>query len=84
MVILTGSTANTYKPLRFQSRITIVLFREWTNEGGYSMPECNNCGSFVTPTFVRVFGDNDNDIFGCPDCTQIVSLQAGEAANPES
>jgi hypothetical protein len=31
------------------------------------MPNCDNCGSFVTADFVRVFGDADG-IDGCPFC----------------
>jgi hypothetical protein len=29
---------------------------------------CYNCGAFVTQDFARVFGNNDNEVFGCLDC----------------
>lgn len=31
------------------------------------MPECQNCGAFVTTDFVRVFGVNGK-IVDCPSC----------------
>jgi hypothetical protein len=33
------------------------------------MNQCSNCGTFVTPDFVRVFGDNANQVERCPACT---------------
>jgi hypothetical protein len=44
------------------------------------MPKCNNCGSFVTPDFARVFGDNRNDVSGCVACMSFRELQNGEGA----
>jgi hypothetical protein len=44
------------------------------------MPECNNCGGFVTPDFARVFGDNRNDVNGCVSCMSFRELQNGEGA----
>ncbi len=33
------------------------------------MPECQNCGSFVTPAYARVFTPNDVDEPRvCPNC----------------
>ena len=32
------------------------------------MAECNNCGHFVSSDFVRVFGDEDGALDGCPHC----------------
>lgn len=31
------------------------------------MPECQNCGNFVTQDFVRVFGV-DGKVEGCTEC----------------
>lgn len=30
---------------------------------------CTNCGGFVTPRFARVFGDNQNRVERCLNCT---------------
>lgn len=32
------------------------------------MASCDNCGTFVTPDYARVFGDNDDVVHGCPEC----------------
>jgi len=44
------------------------------------MIQCRACGSSVTPEFVRVFGSNDGELFGCPACTEYVELFEGRAA----
>ncbi|QLG64300.1 DUF7563 family protein [Halorarum salinum] len=44
------------------------------------MPTCTNCGSFVTPSFVRVFGGNDGQIRGCDNCKTQTELNSGIAA----
>jgi hypothetical protein len=44
------------------------------------MPECANCGSFVTPSFVRVFGGNDGEVRGCDNCMTQTELNSGIAA----
>ena len=33
------------------------------------MPSCNNCDSFKTKQYVRVFGDDDNELHRCHDCS---------------
>lgn len=43
------------------------------------MPECNNCGAFVTPDFARVFGDNDGEVFGCLECQTATDVKDGAA-----
>jgi hypothetical protein len=45
------------------------------------MTECQNCGAYVSPTFARVFGTNENDVFACPDCTTFADLYRGGAAD---
>lgn len=44
------------------------------------MPKCINCGSFVTPSFVRVFGGNDGEVRGCDSCMTQTELNSGIAA----
>lgn len=41
------------------------------------MAECDNCGTFVTSDFARVFGDNDGNVYGCLDCMLISDIPAG-------
>lgn len=40
---------------------------------------CRNCGSFVTPDFARVFGNNDDEVFGCLECMTATDVKSGEA-----
>ena len=44
---------------------------------------CLTCGSYVTDGFVRVFGDNQNDLYACLDCTTMGALRAGEGVGPD-
>lgn len=44
------------------------------------MATCSNCGAFVTADYVRVFGDNDGTVHGCPDCTALRYLTEGVGA----
>lgn len=46
------------------------------------MHECKQCGSFVTADFVRVFGNNSDQVFGCPDCMTYADLIEGEGSKP--
>lgn len=48
------------------------------------MPDCNGCGAFVTPLFVRVFGNNDNDVYGCHDCLSTTELTEGQTSGQYS
>lgn len=44
------------------------------------MATCENCKSFVTSNFVRVFGDNEGCVHGCPECMDLSRLNKGQAA----
>lgn len=33
------------------------------------MPECNECGQFLSTQYVKVFGDNNDEVSACPHCT---------------
>lgn len=46
------------------------------------MPHCPNCDEMVTPTFVRVFGDNDDRINGCVHCLTSAELTDGDDETP--
>ncbi|MDS0298024.1 hypothetical protein NDI76_04655 [Halogeometricum sp. S1BR25-6] len=49
-----------------------------------SMYTCNNCEEFVTRDFVRVFGDSDDEVFGCPACMNMREVMNGAAASGRS
>ncbi|WP_227353791.1 DUF7563 family protein [Haladaptatus salinisoli] len=41
---------------------------------------CRNCGAFVTQEFARVFGNNDDEVFGCLDCMSATKVKNGGAS----
>ncbi len=45
--------------------------------------QCRNCGTFVTPQFTRVFGNNRNEVFGCFECMTATEVKRGRANHPE-
>ncbi|WP_438267481.1 DUF7563 family protein [Haladaptatus halobius] len=44
---------------------------------------CQNCGSFITRDFARVFGDNQNTVHGCLNCMSKTDVKAGHASDPQ-
>ncbi len=45
------------------------LSMHWSSERiRVRMPECQNCGAFVTTDLIRVFGI-DGEIHSCPECS---------------
>jgi len=44
---------------------------------------CQNCGHYVTDTFRRVFGDNEDDLYGCLNCSTMRELRSGAGVRPE-
>jgi hypothetical protein len=47
------------------------------------MDTCANCGAPVTKRFARVYGDNDDTVYGCRSCMQQNEIDRGWAAHPE-
>jgi len=47
------------------------------NDEWIGRTRCVNCGSFVTPQFARVFGDNQNRVTRCINCTTSRELCRG-------
>ena len=47
--------------------------------GGSTLADtrCRNCGSHVSRQFVRVFGTDDNELYGCLDCSTARNLRQG-------
>lgn len=44
------------------------------------MPECLGCNSHVTEDFQLVFGNNENDVYGCPECMDAREIYEGGPA----
>lgn len=38
---------------------------------------CRNCGSYVTSAFARVFGDNQDHVYACLECSTMRALRTG-------
>ena len=38
---------------------------------------CRNCGTYVSSQFAKVFGDNEDEIHRCIECTTLRDLQQG-------
>lgn len=47
-----------------------------TNPGS---TQCLNCGSYVSSRFARVFGDNEDEVYSCIECSTLRDLQEGAA-----
>lgn len=43
------------------------------------MPDCESCGSFVSADFARVFGNNDDTVQACLECTSMTEIIDGGA-----
>lgn len=46
------------------------------------MAQCETCGAFVTPDFTRVFGNNRDEVYRCPNCANLADIAFGGAARP--
>lgn len=38
---------------------------------------CQNCGSYVTSAFARVFGNNQDHVYACLECSTMRALRTG-------
>lgn len=43
---------------------------------------CLNCGAHVSPDFLRVFGDNEDDVNGCVECMTLRRLTSHTRESP--
>jgi hypothetical protein len=48
------------------------------------MASCDRCRRYVSPDYVRVFGDNQNQLDSCPDCRAKPTRDAEPDAQGES
>jgi len=42
---------------------------------------CRNCGTFVSQQFARVFGDNEDAVHRCIECSNRSTLRNGEGGD---
>lgn len=42
---------------------------------------CNSCGAAVSRRFTKIFGDNDDQVYGCLECSPKRILHNGGAAS---
>jgi DNA-directed RNA polymerase subunit RPC12/RpoP len=42
---------------------------------------CLGCGHPVTARFERVLGDNNDNVYRCPNCEDRTNIQAGKAGD---
>jgi hypothetical protein len=54
-----------------------MMFLDWPDDGRASVTRCQQCGSSVSNSFARVFGDNEDRVHGCPTCTTFRDLSEG-------
>lgn len=43
---------------------------------------CLGCDTHVSAEFARVFGDNDDTIYACLNCSTLSALRDGQAVEP--
>jgi hypothetical protein len=43
------------------------------------MNRCQNCNSYISFRFARVFGNNDDKVHACINCTNLNALRDGNA-----
>lgn len=47
------------------------------------MPHCKNCDAFVTSQFARVFGNNQDKVFRCTECSNTRGILTDDTADLE-
>jgi ferredoxin-like protein FixX len=50
---------------------------EATDPETRSSTYCRNCGSYVTTCFARVFGNNEDEVYACLECSTMRALREG-------
>lgn len=47
-----------------------------------SQHRCLGCDTHVSAEFARVFGNNEDTIYACLNCTTLAALRDGQAGEP--
>lgn len=53
-----------------------------TGSSGPKQNRCKRCHSYISHRFARVFGNNEDEVHGCIDCSTLHSLRDGEGSEP--
>jgi len=53
------------------------MFESYGGSLDSNVSKCRRCGAFVSPQFARVFGDNDDQVYGCHECMSKTELYGG-------
>ena len=53
--------------------------RSRADSGRGQMNRCQNCNSYISFRFARVFGNNDDQVHACINCTNLNALRDGNA-----
>lgn len=61
----------------------MLLDPETADEALQSL-QCQECGGYVSESFARVFGDNQDRVEGCPSCTTFRERSEGGITPTES
>lgn len=58
-------------------------YSEQTNRstGMKQTNRCQNCNSFISSRFARVFGNNDDQVTACLNCANLHVLRDGDAGS---
>lgn len=47
-------------------------------------PHCQTCNSMVSHRFQLVFGDNQDEVYACPNCANLTAIARGAGAQQDS
>ena len=60
----------------------VLIHPESTDDRQSPKRQCQNCDTYVTKQFVRVFGANDGSVYGCLSCLTLRDLREGGGKQP--
>ena len=55
--------------------------RSTRSRGAATNRRCQNCGEYVTDQFAKVFGNNEDRVYACLDCSTTRALREGVATD---
>lgn len=56
---------------------------EREQSGTHQTNQCEKCNSYISFQFARVFGDNNNRVYGCLNCEKLHVLREGEGGTAD-
>lgn len=61
----------------------VKTVRSWEDDEQPEKSVCQQCHSPVSQQFRRVFGDNENRVWACLECTTATRVKRGAGRSPE-